>query len=312
VKPAGKDCGLHVTGDLGCSCIAANDRSRTKALRVRQAGNPNTPPICDDHIQSGPRWCASPRVALAVRLRYRGTDMLYFRRSSPFSQDRSVFPAGSSGVFGASRGTLYVISTGHFPYGREAVAPYSPSGELLRDTATGQPLWEMTLFAAALDAAQGERWLEESPWDDSRRRRTQGCRLQASGRLTGVHPQLDDGVRERIATRLAVPTMKLFSGARMWTNDWKMRGEAIVAVLSVIPIQTSLLDRLLAAGAVSALWSSRHPQRWDADRETWVVAPLTGSECSEHPGLSARRGRSPPPTKSPDAAIGDGVIASES
>jgi hypothetical protein len=214
----------------------------------------------------------------------------------------SVHPVG--------RYTLY--PPGHFPYGREAVAPYSPSGELLRDTATGQPLWEMTLFAAALDAAQGERWLEESPWDDSRRRRTQGCRLQASGRLTGVHPQLDDGVRERIATRLAVPTMKLFSGARMWTNDWKMRGEAIVAVLSVIPIQTSLLDRLLAAGAVSALWSSRHPQRWDADRETWVVAPLTGSECSEHPGLSARRGRSPPPTKSPDAAIGDGVIASES
>lgn len=228
---------------------------------------------------------------------------------------RKTGPCFSLAVVGCSmhpgrRYTLY--PPGHFPYGREPVASYSPSGELLRDAATGQPLWEVTLFAAALDTAQGERWPEESLWDDPRRRRTQGCRLQLTGRLLGVHPQMDDGVRERIATRLAVATMKLFSGARAWAKGWKMRGAAILAVLLAIPIQASLLDRILAAGAVIGLWSLRHPQRWDANRETWVVAPLPLSESSEHLGTATPRGRSPPPTNSPDAAVADGVVASGS
>ena len=208
------------------------------------------------------------------------------------------------------RYTLY--PPGHFPYGREPVAPYSASGDLLLDAATGQPLWERTLFAAAVDAAKGEGWPSESPWDDSRRRRTQGCRLQLTGRLLGVHPQLDDGVRERIATRLAVATMRLFTGARTWASGWKMRGSAILAVLLAIPIQTSLLDRLLAAGAVSGLWAMRRPQRWDADRGTWVMAPPPPSEHSEHPDATAPRGRGPPPTNLPDAAVPEVVLPSVS
>lgn len=228
---------------------------------------------------------------------------------------RKTGPCFSLAVMGCSahpqrRYTLY--PPGYFPYSREPVAPYSPSGELLRDPATGQPLWESTLFAAAVEAAKGDRWPEESLWDDHRRRRTQGCRLQLTGRLLGVHPQLDDGVRERIATRLAVATMKLFSGARIWASGWKMRGAAILAVLLAIPIQVSLLDRILAAGAVSGLWAPRHPQRWDADRGTWVVAPLPLSDLSEHPGAAAPRGRSPPPTNSPDAAVAELVLPSGS
>ena len=208
------------------------------------------------------------------------------------------------------RYTLY--PPGHFPYGRKPVAPYSPSGELLLDAATGRPLWEMTLFAAAVDAAKGEGWSSENPWDDSRRRRTQGCRLQLTGRLLGVHPQLDDGVRERIATRLKVATMRLFAGARAWEKGWKMRGAAILAVLLAIPIQASLLDQILAAGAVSGLWVMRYPQRWDADRGTWVMAPPPPSERSEHPGGAAPRGRSPPPTNLPDAAVPEAVLPSGS
>jgi len=208
------------------------------------------------------------------------------------------------------RYTLY--PPGHFPYSREPVALYSPSGELLLDAATGQPLWEATLFAAAVDAAKGEGWPAESPWDDPRRRRTQGSRLQLSGRLLGVHPQLDDGVRERIATRLAVATMRLFTGARTWASGWKMRGAAILTVLLEIPIQASLLDRMLAAGAVSGLWAMRRPQRWDADRGTWVIALPPPSERMEHPGAAAPRGRSPPPTNLPDAAVPEIVLPSGS
>ena len=221
-------------------------------------------------------------------------------------RSRKTGPCFPLAVVGCSahpqrRYTLY--PPGHFPYGRQPVAPYSPSGELLRDPATGQPPWEATFFAAALDAAKGAGWPAESLWNDPRHRRTQGCRLQLSGRLLGVLPKLDDGVRERIATRLAVPTMRLFTGARTWANGWKMRGAAILYVLSAIPIQTSLLDRMLAAGEVSGLWARRNPQRWDADRGTWVMAQPPPSERAEHPSADTPRGRSPPPTNMHGAAV---------
>jgi len=206
------------------------------------------------------------------------------------------------------RYTLY--PPGYFPYSRTPMAPYSPSGALLRDTETGEPLWGSTLFAAAIDACEGNRWPEESLWDDLRRRRTQGRRLQLAGRLLGVNMQMDAGVRERIASRLAVATMTLFSdvrsdarrGASMWKNDWKQRGAAIVAVLQSIPVQASLLDRMLAAGTVSGLWAPRVAQRWDADRKTWVAGLLIRSGPPEHRGAAPLKDRGPPPTNSPDAA----------
>ncbi len=221
-------------------------------------------------------------------------------------RSRKTGPCFPLAVVGCSahpqrRYTLY--PPGHFPYGREPVAPYSPSGDLLLNAATGQPLWETTLFAAAVDAAKGVGWPGESLWNDPRQRRTQGRRLQLAGRLLGVLPKMDDGVRELIATRLAVPTMRLFAGAKIWEKAWKMRGTAILDVLQAIPIQASLLDRILAAGAVSELWAGRHPQRWDADRATWVKAPLPPSERSEHSGVATPRGRGPPSTNLPDAAV---------
>jgi len=232
-----------------------------------------------------------------------------------YYRSRKTGPRFPLAVVGCSahpqrRYTLY--PPGHFPYGREPVAPYSPSGELLLDAVTGQPPWEATLFAAAVEAAKGQGWPSESLWEDPRRRRTQGCRLQLAARLVGVHPQLDEGVRERIATRLAVATMMLLAGARTWASGWKMRGAAVLAVLRAIPIQASLLDRMLAAGAVSGLWAMRHPQRWDADRGTWVIAPCPPSEGSEHPGAVAPQSRSPPPTSLPDAAAPQAALPSGS
>jgi len=208
------------------------------------------------------------------------------------------------------RYTLY--PPGHFPYGREPFAPYSTSGELLLEAKTGKPPWEATIFAAAVDAARGEGWPEESRWDDPRCRRTQGSRLQLTGRLLGVHPQLDDRARERIATRLSVATMKLFTGAKSWVNGWKKRGEAILDVLFEIPSQVSLLDRLLTAGAVSGLWAGRLPQRWDTDQRTWIMPIQRHSEHPEHPDAAAHRERSPPPTNSPDAAVPELVVSSGS
>jgi len=166
-----------------------------------------------------------------------------------------------------------------------------------------------------MDAAAGAKWPEESLWDDSRRRRTQGRRLQLAGELLGVDVRLDDRLRERIATRLAVATMKLFSdarsGAKIWASGWKMRGTAILAVLLSIPVQVSLLDRMLAAGALSRLWAGRCPYRWDADRKTWVAGILAPSGLPEHPDAAALRDRGPPPTNLPDAAAAQAVLPSD-
>ena len=194
------------------------------------------------------------------------------------------------GVHPYGRYTLY--PPGHFPYGRQPVAPYRPSGQLVLDAETRRPPWETMLFAAALDAAKGESWPAEGRWfqeADPRRRQTQARSLQLAGRLVGVHPQLDDTVREQIATRLAVPTMTLIGGAGSWEKSWKLRGAAILAVLVALPNEVSLLDRLLAAGAASDLWAQ--PRRWEARRMRWVAKRWPGSRSSEQRGAGRSGGR---------------------
>jgi len=184
--------------------------------------------------------------------------------------------------------TLY--PPGHFPYGRKALAPYSPAGVLQLDASTGQPLWEATLFLAAQDAAAGERWPAHSPWDDPRRRRTQGRWLEFGGRLLGVHPEQDEGTRERIAARLGVPLVRLLDQARRWGVDWRTQGSAILTVLLMMG-PGSPLDRLLAAGAVADLWPE--PRRWRGPRGPAVLTRSGGPERLD-PG--SPRSRGPPST----------------
>ncbi len=194
------------------------------------------------------------------------------------------------------RYTLY--PPGHYPYGRVAVVASSASGSVLREgESPRRPAWAMTVFAAALDAARGERWPSESPADDRRRRRTQGRRLELAGRLVGVHPDLDAGARERVATRLGVATMTLASGARKWSMNWTQRGAAVLAVLMALALDGALLDRLLAAGVMVGVWTG--VRRWDPVRGesgSWVVSPAGRSSPSEHTTVVWPQGRSPPPT----------------
>ena len=212
---------------------------------------------------------------------------------------RKTGPGFSMAVVGCRRhalGRYTLYPPGHVPYGRQAVVPCSPSGLLLQDTATGQAVWEGTLFDAASDAAEGQRWPAHSPADDQKRRRTQGGRLARAGKLLGVHPEVDSRTRQRIATRVRVPTMTLRTASGQWQTSWEARGAAILTVLRALAVDGGLLDRLLAAGAVTDLWPP--PQRWDPVRRTWV---RPRSSRTEHPVVRAAQSRAPPPTNSPAA-----------
>ena len=216
---------------------------------------------------------------------------------------------------GGGRYTLY--PPGHYPYGRAAVTPYSATGKLLLDDESGQPQWQATLFAAALDAEQGRRWPSELRWwdeVDERRGRTQGRQLEMAGRLTGVAPQLDERAREQIATRLSVATMTVRDGAARWARSWQSRGAAILAVLLALPCSATLGDRMGAAGAVSDLWGPPRPRlvaRWEQAGKSWIVAPGGASEAREQGAAGTPRGRSPPATKTPpSSAPGSATVCS--
>lgn len=211
------------------------------------------------------------------------------------------FPVAVVGcrAHGGRRYTLY--PPGHYPYGRVAYAPYSANGQVLVDAESGQPQWEATVFEAALDAEREERWPSEQQWWqrlEVPRRRTQGRRLELAGRLTGVHPQLAEDARERIATRLGVATMVLIAGARAWGRWWRTRGAAVAQVLHAVAGGASLLDRLAAAGAVSDRWGPPRPRlvaRWEAGG-SWVLAPADGSAAVER-RLTGRARRRRAPTR---------------
>jgi hypothetical protein len=204
-------------------------------------------------------------------------------------RDRQTGPGYPLAVVGCSRhpvGRYTLYPPGHIPYGRQAVVRCRPSGSLQRDRSTGQPVWEDTLLGAAVDVASGQRWPAHSPADDDRRRRTQGGRLELTGKLLGVHPDVDARSRERIATRLLVPTLRLRDAAGGWAASWQPRGAAILCVLQTLPVDGSLLDRLLAAGAVAGLWPE--PQRWDPGRGTWVRPRSGGTKHDDIHALEAR------------------------
>lgn len=128
--------------------------------------------------------------------------------------------------------------------------------------------------------------------EDARRRRTQGRRLAAAGRLTGVHPALEERTREQIAVRLGVPLLTLYEASKLWHTPWPSQGKAVVAVLEAIPPTGALADRILAAGAAAGLWPE--PVRWQGQRRLTAC-----SRVPEHVAMADSGSRAPPPTTSP-------------
>jgi hypothetical protein len=163
--------------------------------------------------------------------------------------------------------TLY--PPGHFPYGRDPVAPVSSTGEIVRVGAgdesetTGEFAWWRTLFAAALDAARGMSWSRESPADDPRRRRTQRRHIALTAMLLGLAAELDEEIAQRLAGCLGIAYLVLSDLRRDYRAalTYQGRGEAIVSALELVPVDRGLGHRLLMAGFIGGLWG--RPERWD-------------------------------------------------
>lgn len=201
------------------------------------------------------------------------------------------FPLAVVGCSVHAQGRYTLYPPGYVPYGRDRVVPCSPSQPLLRDE-TGRLAWQMTFFdAAALEATTGVECCEANAANEPWHRRTQRRRLEAAGRLLGIHPEIEDRTRERIAAQLGVALLTLRAAAKQWTTGWRAQGAAVVAVLLAVTVDARLLDRILAAGALSGLWPAS--RRWEVACGTWVRARSSGLEycptCYPH-------GRSPPPT----------------
>jgi len=98
--------------------------------------------------------------------------------------------------------------------------------DLLVDAETGQLAWKGTIMEAAENAKDKDLWPQDSATTSPAVYRSQGRRLELAGRLVGVHPELDDGEREQIASRLEVPTMSLRSAVKRWSRRWPRIGRS--------------------------------------------------------------------------------------
>lgn len=129
-----------------------------------------------------------------------------------------------------------VYPTGFTPYSRRRLAPR-----------VGR--WVATIFEAALDAAQGERW---SDWGDGGGWwSTQWRHLERLGVLLGLG--VDDRVGERVARVLGVDLhVHIEAREAFGAGGFRRRGRALVRVLeAVLGAGSDVLRRLLRAGCAT-------------------------------------------------------------
>lgn len=158
--------------------------------------------------------------------------------------------------------TLY--PPGYAPYLRSALAPVSADGSPLQGLAPGAAGHGGALFEAALDAGARLAWPRDCPGGSDRWWGTQCRRLARATRLCGVAAELSESEREAIADTLGVDGLLLrewagaLSGA---TAGYRVRGQAVCAVLDALGAGPGAVDRLGEAGFLLGLWGA--PLRWD-------------------------------------------------
>lgn len=197
--------------------------------------------------------------------------------------------------------TLY--PPGHYPYGRVPLAHLAPDGSAVRSA-----VFEGTLFAAALDAAQGCAWERSIPaWSDAELDptlqvsggwSTQQRRLCLALRILGLDGDVPAAPQHAIATALHVDTLELRDAARAIdaSPGYRTRGQAVQAVVEARPVEQQL-PRLLVAGHLAGLWGQPWSWRRGALRpmgpfRVWGTPPWLAQTRTTSGSTNA--GRSPP------------------
>ena len=161
------------------------------------------------------------------------------------------------------RGAFTVYPPGYVPYGRHRIAPVAADGSGVHSEAADRlEAFAPTVFAAAIDAADGRAWSRQGggPWWSSQTRWL--ARLIC---WMGVAASLEVQVRVRLAAILQVAQLVLLEQVRSIAAGpgYRQRGRAVVTVLAGLRHDASLADRLVAAGSEVGLWGP--VLRWHAD-----------------------------------------------
>ena len=177
--------------------------------------------------------------------------------------------------------TLY--PPGFVPYGRRSIVAVASDGSpLVREAeppADHQPVrlpevFEGTIFDAAQDAARGRKWAEISEqydqagqlqrldWNPSScpaelspaSRSTQKRWLLWGLHLLGLLTAQSARLRGLIAEALAINQLHLREQVEVAKGSWRAKGQAVCAVLSLIPLRADLHERMMACGTEAGLW----------------------------------------------------------
>lgn len=150
--------------------------------------------------------------------------------------------------------TLY--PPGYYPYSRQTLAPVSADGRLLAEK-TDEHRFSTTLFAAPLEAAAGNVWLQESVAGSMQpRRTTQKRHLERIARLFGFGEDGNARHREEVSQILMVSGQLLHDCSTLLATATalKTRGRIITKILNRIPLLATIFERLAEIGAGARLW----------------------------------------------------------
>ncbi len=149
--------------------------------------------------------------------------------------------------------TLY--PPGFYPYGRQKLAQVSADGSLVVEEDSHR--FSDTLFDAALDAAVGDVWHQESTNNSlTPRLTTQNRHLDRIIRLFGIGGDEKPRQREELSQILMIPGQLLHDCTASLQDiiSPRLKGKIICRILDKIPFFVNIFERLVEIGAGAGLW----------------------------------------------------------
>jgi hypothetical protein len=176
--------------------------------------------------------------------------------------------------------TLYPI--GFAPYRRQPILKIAPDGSKISTEEVGlREDYDDTVFAAAVDGAEGLSWARDSYGGmPDRFWGTQGRHLKLATRLVGVARDLSSRVRESIATVLSVSGLK--QREHSTAIGYRAIGKAVCDMLRQLRgSHASRASALLTCGYVVGHWGE--PLHWDVARHDLLRSPFCGQGTASAP-----------------------------